>query len=185
MMHYNANIFGYQYVVVLDFLQHVAYYRSIKAELNKQDIKSNFWAKTCNAHLEAGILDWCKVFGSEGPNRTHWKKTAGQTPDAAQDEFRQQVLIKTGFTSRDWVNYHKEMCTFRDRYVAHLDFDKIPPVPFLDKALQVAFAYDAWIRKQIEPDIIDDPRLEQLYDNWLAESSQFVGAATQHREADN
>jgi len=183
-MNYSTDIFGYQYVVVSDFLQHLAYYRSIKAELDKRGIKSNFWAKTCDAHLEAATLDWCKVFGSVGPNPTHWKKTAGQTPDAAQDEFSERVFFKTGFNKSDWDSYHKGMRTFRDSYVAHLDFDKIPSVPFLDKAIQVAFAYDEWIRKQIEPDVIDEPRLEQLYDRWLAQAKQLVAGAVQNHERD-
>jgi hypothetical protein len=183
-MNYSTDIFGHQYVVVLDFLQHLAYYRSIKAELDKRGIKSNFWGKTCNAHLEAATLDWCKVFGSDRPNPTHWKKTAGQTPDAAQDDFREQVLLKTGFTKAEWDKYHKDMCAFRDRYVAHLDFGRIPPVPFLDKALQVAFAYDEWIRDKIAPDIIDSPTLEQLYDKWLAEAYPLVAVAVLHHETE-
>lgn len=180
-MHYSTEIFGPQYVVVMDFLQHLAFYRSVKVELDKQTVKSNFWAMTCNAHLEAAILDWCKVFGSVGPNPTHWKKTAGQTPEAAQEEFREIVFIKTGFKKPDWDNYHEQMRTFRDSYVAHLDVAKIPPVPLLDQALKVAFAYDQWIRKQIEPSIIDGPRLEQLYDKWLTEAHAIVSKAIQHQ----
>jgi hypothetical protein len=42
-----------------------------------------------------------------------------------------------------------------------------PGVPNFDKALQIAFAYDEWVRALIKPDFIDDAPLENLYNRWV------------------
>ena len=181
-MEYQSDIFGHQYVVVSGFVRHLAYFRALRAVFEKKKIRSHFWGRTSDSHLESATIDWCKVFGSDGPNQTHWKKTAGKTPDAAQADFRQRVLTKTGISRSGWDSYHKSMCVFRDKYVAHIDIGNIPPTPDYDIALQVAFAYDEWIRDLIKPDFISDPMLEHLYKKWFSQAGAIVSLAVIQNE---
>jgi len=176
-MIYRKDVFSHQYLIVGDFVQHLAYYRGTKAELESRAVRSEFWAKTCDAHLEAATLDWCKVFGSDGPNPTHWKKTSDLNPTEVQKMFRQAALSKTGFSQSEWDEYHNRMCRFRDRYVAHVEVGQIPPVPLYDKAFEVACAYDEWVRTLIAPDFIADPTLDRLDDRWKRDAGILVESA--------
>lgn len=44
-------------------------------------------------------------------------------------------------------------------FIAHRSINNIMPAPYLDIALNVTLKHDEWIRKIIEPDILDSPKL--------------------------
>lgn len=71
-----------------------------------------------------------------------------------------------GFSRADWNRYHKAMCDFRNKFVAHYEPGFSPPVPDFDPALRIAYAYDKWIRDLIRPDVYTGPRLKQEFKNW-------------------
>jgi hypothetical protein len=53
------------------------------------------------------------------------------------------MRIYTAFSKDQWEEYRKTMLAMRDTFVAHLGINKpiTEPVPLLDAALQVAYAY--------------------------------------------
>ena len=68
----------------------------------------------------------------------HWTKTtAGEISKEEQEDFRQRVLSRTGFAHDKWEKYHRDMVTFRDKFVAHVDLSKPfnDPVPDFNPAL--------------------------------------------------
>jgi hypothetical protein len=168
-MTYNREIFRYQYVIVQDFVRHLAYYRQIR----KHSIKpSSFWASTSNAHLEAAVSDWCKAFGSPKSNSTHWHHIPIEGKEKTLEQFR-QVIYKV-ISQSDWEKYHEEMLDFRNKYVSHLETDNIPIVPLLDNSLKVAFAYDDWIRDITSEDSLDVISMKQLYEKCLKEAEDVI-----------
>ena len=173
-MSYNKDIFKYQYVIAQDFIRHLAYYRQLHSALSG---KSSFWTATANAHLEAAILDWCKVFGATGNNVTHWTNIPLEDVESVQNNFRNAILKTTGMSLIEWGQYHAEMLGFRDRYVAHLEIGNIPSVPFFDRALKIAFAYDKWIREVINHDSLEAKSLEELYKNSSKEAADVIRSA--------
>jgi hypothetical protein len=126
------------------------------------------------------VIEWCKVFASP-KEHLHWTKTC--TDNSAkqdnQDDFRQRVLSKTGFTTKQWQTYQEYMLAFRNKYVAHLDLQKRLKgrVPGLDPALQVAYAYDEWSRELLRPEAWSQPTLSSKYDEWKAEASSVPYAS--------
>jgi hypothetical protein len=100
------------------------------------------------------------VFGSH-ENPTHWKHLPVRKEDANElrESFTEAVKAETGFTREQWVKYWQEIVTFRNKYVGYRD-DFKNPVPFFDKALEVAYAYDGWIR-EIFPGIWEEPPLKE------------------------
>ena len=68
---------------------------------------------------------------------------------------------------------------FRNRYFAHHEFGHFQPVPKLDRALEVAFDYDDWIRKVIFPDIFDEPPLRELVEQLRRNVEEDLSAAMQ------
>ena len=131
-MNYREKVFERQYPVVVFFVQHLAYYRGLRANYNTNTNHQELWRATCDAHLKLATIAWCNVFGSYSED-IHWTKTAiPRIAGQARNSFSQLVLAHTGFAQRQWQAYHKKLLTFRNKYVAHLDqrhpFNK--PVPF-------------------------------------------------------
>ena len=87
------------------------------------------------------------VFGSHTSNPTHWKRLALREEDERKlrEGFTKAVVAQTGFTEEQWAKYWEQIVTFRNKYVVHRDNFK-DVVPNFDKALEVAYAYDRWIK---------------------------------------
>ena len=72
-MKYNFEVLSRQYAVVALFVRHLAYARGLKAATENLKDHGEFGGSTASAHLELAVVEWCKVFGSDG-EKTHWKK---------------------------------------------------------------------------------------------------------------
>jgi hypothetical protein len=169
-MTYDIEVFSHQFPIVFSFAQHLAYYRGTKATYDNLKIASPFWCAMLDAHLMVAALQWCKVFGAHGCNSTHWKKIPAPAATDAQRLFKANVLSRVGFTESEWKKYHDEMCTFRNAFVAHHELGISRPVPDFGIALEVALAYDNWIRTLILPDVYEGPPIEDDYKDWVKQA---------------
>lgn len=175
-MEYHQALFDRQYPVVVFFVQHIAYFRGLRAVYSENADDRDFWRSTCDAHLELATVAWCKVFGSYSEDM-HWTKIpAGLLAEQTRDNFRRVVLEQTGLTQDQWKCYHREMLDFRDKYVAHLDlhdpFDGA--VPRFDTALVVAEAYQDWVRDLISPVALNQPTFISQYERWEVEARSVM-----------
>lgn len=174
-MKYDADIFSHQFPIVGQFVRQLAYFRAAKPVYNKLNQKSPFWCATIDAHLKIATIKWCNVFGADGCNSTHWKKIINI--DAVRDSFRKHVLLEVGFSRLEWMCYHKAMCDFRNKYVAHYEMDFSQPVPDFDIALRIAYAYDKWVRDLIHPDVYEGPKLKEEFENWSRRAGLLIEKA--------
>ena len=156
---YDTKVMQKQFPLVKWFIYHLMYYRELKVE--EQKFKTPFWAFTIDGHLLQATSYWCMVFGSHTSNLTHWKRLAHgeENKRALREGFTKAVLDQTGFTEEELERYWEQVVKFRNKYVVHRD-DFKDPVPNFDKALEVAYAYDGWIRK-LFPGIWDEPPLKR------------------------
>ena len=112
-MNYNEKVFERQYPVVVFFVQHLAYYRGLRANYNTITNHRDFWRATCDAHLKLATVAWCNVFGTYKED-IHWMRTfKPRIAVEASKKFRELVLAHTGLTQKKWKIYHQEMLTFR------------------------------------------------------------------------
>jgi hypothetical protein len=178
-MEYNDEVFECQYGAVVFFVQRFAYRRGV-FELGQ--ILTNhreYWLSVCDDHLRLATMAWCMVFGAYKED-LHWTKTPkGHDAEIVKQEFRDRRdrrLLKTGFPREQWETYHKEMLEFRNKFVAHLDISERfnAPVPYLDPALQVAYAYDEWVREVIRPVPFLLPMLSARYEQWRAAALSVI-----------
>lgn len=180
-MKYNFEVLSRQYAVVAFFVRHLAYARGLKDAAANLTDRREFWESTASAYLELATVAWCKVFGSDGENeKTHWKKIfADDAGEPAIEEFRSKVLSKTGLTKKQWSAYHKKMLGLRNKFVVHLDLSNPfnEPTPTFDTALQVAYAYQEWVKWLIRasagkstPVIWDNPAFVSQYEQWKSEA---------------
>ena len=161
-MEYDESVFTQQFPLVKRFVYHLAYYRLLIAAYNRFQLRCEFWTHTIDAHILQAAIQWCKVFGSEGCNPTHWKMLSKGESKAFQQSFRQGLLTETDFSSlQEWKQYWSAVNAFRNRYAAHSELEFREPVPDFGPALQVSFFYDRWVRRVISPDSFAEPPLEE------------------------
>ena len=126
--------------------------------------ENEFWVQTTDAHLFRSVIDWCMIFGANN-SAIHWKRVVNGAAD--QEDLRQHLLSQSGQEASEWDSYWKSMISFRNGYAAHrAGADQYPSVPFMDKSLQVAIAYDKWIRARINS-IVLDPSVENRYTHYM------------------
>ncbi len=146
----NEDILYKQLKCMRRFARILHYYREIRKRIDNIGCSKKekwFLVETLNSHLRMSVIDWCKIFGTDD-NEIHWKKAVITNSKKFQNEFRQKIYKATGLNSKEWGDYHREMIGFRNKYVAHYVKDYDEPVPKMDNALTVAFAYDEWLWKE-------------------------------------
>lgn len=126
-----------------------------------------------NTHLMNSIIEWCKVFGIDS-NESHWKKICLKNNQSFEAEIRQRIQTQTGFSSKEWFDYWKRFCEFRNEYCAHRNPDRTLPVTFMEKSFNVAAAYFNFIIDLI-PWKKHQDRLEELAILFEAEVKYVVG----------
>ena len=160
-MGYNPDVFIEQFPLIKRFLYHLLYYRTLHEAYIRNQLQSEFWTHTIDAHLLQALINWCMVFGSDGCNPTHWKKLSLPQSHELQEGFRKGLIEHTGIKWAEWEEYWKRMTAFRDKYAAHRELDFSAPVPNFDLALKVAYYFDDWIRWIISPDSFEEPSLRE------------------------
>ncbi len=167
----NDDIFEYQYLIVLNFVQSYTYYKVIHDWIAKENVESSFWAKTASNHLCMASIEWCKVFGNYGDNNQyHWHYTLKNISPKDKNYFIKLIETETGLSKEEFKNYHKEFIEFRNQYAAHFEEKSLKsPVPVFKNALEIAFVYDKWVRELIELNGDDFSKVE----TFKSKASQF------------
>ena len=161
-----------QYEVLVRFIHHFAYYRTLWRAYADLQIQSEFWKYTIDAHILRAIIDWCMVFGTDS-NELHWKKVA--VDDSTQSAFRKYLLTAMCLTLEQWSECRSNMMEFRNRYAAHSNIP-YPPTPTMDRALRVVTTYDNWFRNNVDA-IFDEPPLQERYDRLIRTSAKPLNHA--------
>ncbi len=92
--------------------------------------KGQFWVTANGNFLDISVLEWCKLFG-EKHGKHYWAKVITNVAT-----FFDGFLKSLEMTADQWEVYIKEMRTYRDGFVAHLDSENMMQIPMLDIALQ-------------------------------------------------
>ena len=101
--------------------------------------------------LDISVLEWCKLFGDRR-GKHHWRKVV-----ANQDAFLEALLIKLKITEQEFDAYIEEMRIYRDKFIAHLDTEKIMHPPKMRVARKsVSFLYDHLLSNEQQDDCFHD-----------------------------
>ena len=122
--------------------------------------KNQFWVNANSNSLDIAVLEWCKLFADEKAKH-HWKKIISN-----QDQFINALLQKLNITIEEFETYIKAMKTYRDKFVAHLDLERVMHPPKIRLAKKsVAFLLDYLLDNEEEEDcFFDAPKsAEQFY----------------------
>ena len=106
--------------------------------------KLNFWRVIYGGLLDLAVLEWCKLFGSNGET-THWKELVDDI-----DDFRNNLFNTVGIDQKQWENYWDKMIAYRNDFIAH-DRDNLDlkTYPELDIALESSYYYYNYLIKKL------------------------------------
>lgn len=182
-MKYNSTIFVSQFPIVKNFVYHLSYYRCLHKTYSKADFLSEFWAYTNDAHLLQATISWCKVFGSDGCNETHWKNLNSGDMEKLKLSFTEGLKSSCGMAADEWKKYWQEITNFRNKYVAHREVRFNAPVPSFDRALDIAFFYDRWVRIIIKPDHLAEGSLKLFSESLLKKIETPLNSIVQNSKS--
>src|SRR5690606_7363383 len=131
-------------------LRNLSFYRAgwRRRTMRQQD---QFWVNANGNFLEICVLEWCKLFGDKR-GKHYWAKVVS---DPAQ--FRAGLLRTVKATDDQFESYIKEMRTYRDQFVAHLDDAEMMQIPRLRLAgKSAAYLYDYLRANEDDDDYFPD-----------------------------
>lgn len=137
----------------------------------------NFWRVILGNMLDTAVLDWCRIFGTDG-EPTHWKRVV---PADQHDAFRTALLGKLGITAAGWAEYRDHLKVYRDEHVSHVVRpSKIQQYPSMDLALKASFHYYSYLihemRKPVKHDGLPDD-LEAYSEEFLKQAKRIAQKA--------
>jgi hypothetical protein len=129
------------------FIQNLAYYR---AGWNERKVfpryESQFWVTANGNFLDQCVLEWFKLFGDE-KGKHYWGKIVS---DPAS--FEENLLVALGINASGFDAHVDKIRRYRDKFVAHLDSDKVMNIPDLEVAKKAVLFYQRYIlRVEAQP----------------------------------
>jgi hypothetical protein len=156
------------------FARNLAYYRSgfIGARLVRD---TEFWRTVSGNFIDLCVLEWCKLFGDR--NEEHYWRRIVSNPAT----FEAGLLNHIRITASEFEQEIQGMRRYRDKFVAHLDSDKVMHIPNLDVAKNSAWFYHAHVVcEEAEPDdLVRLPKdIEAYHRVCVDEANQEYGGGT-------
>lgn len=124
-------------LLMASFLRNLAYSRAYEAVHPRipMDWTRDFWVTQGGNCTDIAILEWCKLFADRS-DKHHWSCIVSN-PAA----FKPWLLSQLGVEDAVYAAYVTSVRRYRDKFVAHLDSDKLMEIPMLDIAVRSVFFY--------------------------------------------
>jgi hypothetical protein len=116
------------------------------------------------------VLEWLKLFGEKKGNQS-WENVITEN-----DVFKKDLLKTLNITEDEFSLYINQMRKYRDKFIAHLDSDKVADIPNLQIALESAIHfYNYLLANEEENDcFIDAPIEASIYYSSMQFEAQIV-----------
>lgn len=161
------------------FIQNLAYYRAgWKPGKVFARHRSQFWVTANGNFLDHCVLEWCKLFGDKAGEH-YWGKIVSDPKS-----FERGMLSSLGITASEFKTHIESIRRYRDKFVAHLDSDKVMNIPDLEIAKKAVLFYQKYVldveaqaSELFGPDAHLNPcyDLSSLYRRRLDEASKEYG----------
>ena len=147
----------------------MAYYRAGRI-VNDINFNSNFWNTVNGNFLDVCVLEWLKLFGEKNGKQS-WENVITEN-----DVFKKDLLKTLNITEDEFSLYINQMRKYRDKFIAHLDSDKVADIPNLQIALESAIHfYNYLLANEEENDcFIDAPIEASIYYSSMQLEAQIV-----------
>lgn len=112
--------------------------------LNQKSGRLHF--EISNNFYDVALLNWVHLFG-HWDDDFHFRRILNDP-----DQFKAELLSTLGFQDPDWVSHWQNLKNFRDKIVAHSEFDARVTVPDLVVAFNAVNEYYKVVEKTIRKD---------------------------------
>jgi hypothetical protein len=104
---------------------------------------SEFWRTANGNFLDITVSEWWKLF-ADPSGKHHWRKVVSNQP-----AFEVGLLAALHISQAEFDEYLKEMRTYRDKFIAHLDDLETMQIPKLDIARgSLIYLYDFMLQHE-------------------------------------
>ena len=108
-------------------MRNIAFYRA--GWMGKKIRVKGQYAIAANSNfLDIAVLEWCKLFADKD-GRHHWKRVVED-----KSKFEQGLYEYLNITKKDFRFYVKEVLNYRNKFLAHLDDERVMYPPKLKLA---------------------------------------------------
>jgi hypothetical protein len=151
-----------------EFMRNHAYYRTGFPG----EPRGEFWVTVNGNFLDQCVLVWGKLIGDRKAQH-HWANIVSDP-----DSFKREMLRHLKFDAGALKNYRDSVHQYRDRFVAHLDAERVMRPPKLDPAkLSVEFYYSYLANNEVKPSDLyplpaNEAELREYYDERAAEAAR-------------
>jgi hypothetical protein len=126
------------------FARNLAYYRAWWGQEHEHFLSmarphKDFWVAVNNNFFDMCVLDWCKLFARK--SEKHYWRNIVSDPQA----FEADLLRRLGCDASGFEGQVKTMVSYRDKHVAHQDWERTGTFPTLDVAKNAAWFYHAHV----------------------------------------
>ncbi|MBA2125867.1 hypothetical protein DLM45_06475 [Hyphomicrobium methylovorum] len=121
------------------------YFRGAKAMM-RRTVDGNFLdiqRRIDNNFLDMGIIEFCKLFAER--ESQHWSRVIN--PDLHK-EFENGLYKVVDIDRTAWKRYVDEFLSYRDKFLAHLDKNRVMKFPNLGLAIKALHYYAQFLRTQ-------------------------------------
>lgn len=114
------------------FLRNLAFFRAgLQHEVQRilllpPDPQFEFWREAHVNFLDICVLEWCKLFADRNSGH-HWRRVIDD-----HDRFEADLYATLSVTADEFAKLIKQARHYRDKFVAHLDEQRIMRPPKLD-----------------------------------------------------
>lgn len=120
------------------FARNFAYYRAAWDGATLAN-STDFWKTVSGNCFDLCVLEWCKLFGD--PKGEHSWQNVVSDPDKFEAGFYPAVAL----SAADFEVYRLKTRGYRDKFVAHLDLEKVAYLPHLDPAWASVRYYHSYV----------------------------------------
>ena len=125
------------------FTRNLAYYRAGWEEGQFILAPREFWITANSNFLDIAVLEWCKLYADSKAYHSYRKVVVDPR------HFLPQMYSDYRATEQEWAAYLKEMKTYRDKFIAHLDKKNTMYIPEMDFAqFSINYIYDTMLGEQ-------------------------------------
>ena len=117
-------------------LRNIAFYRAGWAH-GRLRVQEQFWINASGNFIDIAVLEWTKLFADK-KGKHHWSKLP-----SVPASFLADLCGFLDISNHEFEAYIDEVRTYRDKFIAHLDDERIMHIPKLRPARKsVAYLYE-------------------------------------------
>jgi hypothetical protein len=100
---------------------------------------ASFWRIVNGNFIDACVLEWCKLLG-DAKGQHSWERVVSD-----KVKFKADLLRRLDVSDAQFEEFRLEMREYRDRFIAHLDSERVMNIPTLDLARKSVEFYHAYV----------------------------------------